>query len=157
MRDGGGTDLFVGLDHGTLAADGRLSRIEGFWGEVPPMTTPPAALANLIAAMNEPDATTRAALLDAAVTDDVTVVTPNAAGSGKAVLDLWIQTDLGGPTARQYAHTAGPQITAMTLARTPIAAQTTGGTITGLGELFTAATAADGLITTVVLFDGPLP
>ena len=82
-----GTAALPGVDVGVIGDDFRLLAITGFFGPLPSGTPIPEPVGALVDAWAEEDATARAALLDAAVTDDFVLRQPGLELSDRDALD----------------------------------------------------------------------
>lgn len=82
-----GTAALPGEDIGQVGDDLRLTAITGFFGPLPSGTPIPDPVAALVDAWAEDDAMARAALLDAAVTDDFVLRQPGLEIADREALD----------------------------------------------------------------------
>ena len=82
-----GTAALPGEDIGEIGDDLRLTAITGFFGPLPSGTPIPDPVAALVDAWAEEDATARAALLDAAITDDFVLRQPGLEIADRDTLD----------------------------------------------------------------------
>lgn len=159
--DGAGTRIDHGADWMTLAPDGRVARVYSFFGDLPAPGAHDAVQQALLDAWNEPDATTRLADLDIAVSADVVVHVESLAAPlvGRAALSDHIAAELAEAPDRVVAASTGylrvpggwHRGWRVTVGGDPIAGAE--------GVVFArlAGGAATDPITELVLFDGTAP